>query len=83
MAFEIGCVSSKLADAGMPPIRGSMSSHTSRLPLPSGRDTMISRSGRKLGSKRSLRKAFVPTGRRLGPGLASTTSENENPNGRS
>ena len=83
MALETSCVRSKPADDGMPPMNGSMSSHTSRLPLPSECETMISRSGRTFGSKRSLRKALSPTGRRLGPGLASTINENEKPNGRS
>ncbi len=48
-------------------------SHTHALPLPSGRDTTICRSGKELGSVWSQLNVDVATGRLLGPGLASTT----------
>ena len=61
IAFEIGCVALKLVDAGTPPIIGGISSHTAALPSPSGRETMISKSGRTFGSDWSKRNVLRPT----------------------
>lgn len=50
IAADMGSVTSKVEEAGTPPIMGSMLSHTAALPFPSARETMISRSGRTDGS---------------------------------
>jgi hypothetical protein len=60
--------------AGTPPIGGSGPlSQTSVLPLPSARETRIWKLGSAFGSVGTELNVVVPTGRLLGPGLASTT----------
>lgn len=58
--------------AGTPPTSElGPASHTAGLPLPSGRDVTIWKSGRMLGSTGSLLNVTEPTVRPLMPGLAS------------
>ena len=56
---------------------GPIESQTAGLPLPSGRETTICRLGNPLALN-----VCVPTGRPLGPGIASTTRKKPNPSGR-